>query len=475
MLRIDDGRMNMKVSAPAELNEQLGLTHSTDASRNWFARASAVLAGGISSSARSNTTGDLPYPLYIARGDGSHIWDADGNEFIDYLLSYGSVILGHRDPGLTAAVTSQLAAGTMFGTCNTVEVELAEQITHMVPGAELVRFSNSGSEAICGAIRAARGFTGRSKILKFEGHYHGWVDVLAISNRPAEADAGPLDHPRSQPHSRGIPEGIVHDVIIAPWNHRPEVGRILQEHRADLAAVILEPVVANNACTMPEAGFLEWLRQECDRNGILLIYDEIVTGFRMARGGAAEYFGVTPDLLIWSKALGGGFPISAFAGRRDVMLPVAANTVKHGGTYNGNPLCAAAALATLRYINTPGVLEAIHRHGEAIIDTIRRSASHYGVPCCVQGTGAMFQVVFNADGRPLRHYRDLLKADARRYAIFRQALLERGVHINNSGSACWFVSAAHGRDDAAGAADLHHTCAAVEQAMKICADSQVVG
>lgn len=462
----------MKASLSTEINGHLGLRRPTDESRNWFARASAVLAGGISSSARASTTGDLPWPLYITRGRGDRIWDADGNEFLDYLLSYGSVILGHQDAGLTETVTSQLAAGTMFGTCNTVEVELAEQITHMVPGAELVRFSNSGSEAICGAIRAARGFTGRNKILKFEGHYHGWVDVLAVSNRPGAAEAGPLDHPRSLPHSRGIPAGIVQDVLIAPWNHRTQTESLLCEHESEMAAVILEPIVANNACTMPEPGFLQWLREQCDRRGILLIYDEIVTGFRLARGGAAEYFGITPDLFVWSKALGGGFPISAFAGRRDVMAPVAANTVKHGGTYNGNPLSAAAALATLRRINQPGVLESIHRHGEAIIDTIRRSAAHYGVPCCVQGVGAMFQVVFTTDGRPLRHYRDLLKADTRRYAVFRQALLELGVHINSSGSACWFVSAAHAEDDAAGAADLQHTCAAVEQAMKICASVQ---
>lgn len=459
------------MTLPAKVKTQLGLQHGTNASRQWFARASAVLAGGVSSSARSSTTGDLPYPLYMTRGAGSHIWDADGNEFIDYLLSYGSVILGHQDPDLTEAASAQLNTGTMFGTCNTMEVELAEQISHMVPGAELVRFSNSGSEAICGAIRAARGYTGRTRILKFEGHYHGWVDVLAISNRPSEKDAGPLDHPLSQPHSRGIPQGIVDDVLIAPWNHRGHVRQILDEHESELAAIIVEPIVANNACIMPEAGFLDFLREECTRRGILLIYDEIVTGFRLARGGAAEYFGIRPDLIVWSKAIGGGFPVSAFAGRRDVMTPIAANTVKHGGTYNGNPFCAAAALAVLRKINEPGVLESIHRHGDGIIDAIRQAARHFGVPCCIQGMGGMFQVVFTADGQPLRHYRDLLKADARRYGIFRQALLERGVHINSSGSACWFVSAAHGANDASTRDDLNYACTAIGEAMGLCASA----
>jgi glutamate-1-semialdehyde 2,1-aminomutase len=441
--------------------QQLGLSdlHATGQSRQWFARAKRVLAGGISSSARANTTGPLPYPLYIARGSKSHVWDVDGHEFIDYLLSYGSAILGHADNGLVASTQQQIQNGTMFGTCNTVEVELAEQICAMVPGAELVRYANSGSEAISGAIRAARGYTGRNKIMKFEGHYHGWVDVLAISNRPSSADAGPLEHPYSSPHSRGIPPGVRDDVIIAPWNHKNIIEQLLHEHGSELAAIILEPIVANNACIMPEEGLLAWLREQCDQRGILLVYDEIVTGFRLARGGAAEYFGVTPDLTIFSKALGGGFPISAFAGRLAVMEPMGANVVKHGGTYNGNPLCAAAALYTLRRLNEPGTLENIHTHGLACMEAIRRAAQDGGIPCVVQGVGSMFQVIFNKDGKPLKHYRDLLEVNTQRYAAFRHALLMQGVHVNSSGSACWFISAAHTADD------LEYTTHAIAQAM----------
>ncbi len=440
----------------------LGMTdlHATSQSQQWFARAKKVLAGGISSSARASTTGPLPYPLYIARGEKSHVWDVDDHEFIDYLLSYGSAILGHADGGLVATVRQQLDRGTMFGTCNTVEVELAEQICSMVPGAELVRYANSGSEAISGAIRAARGFTGRNRILKFEGHYHGWVDVLAISNRPTSGDAGPLDHPHSSPHSRGIPGGVSEDVIIAPWNHQQLIEHLLNEHGTELAAIILEPIVANNACIMPEAGLLSWLREQCDKRGILLIYDEIVTGFRLTRGGAAEYFGVTPDDLIFSKAVGGGFPISVFAGRRKIMEQVGANIVKHGGTYNGNPLCSAAALYTLRKLNEPGMLENIHSHGQTCMEAIRRAANDAGVACVVQGVGSMFQVVFNEDGQPLQHYRDLLKVNTQRYAAFRHSLLMQGVHVNSSGSACWFVSAAHSAED------MEFTTQAIDRAMK---------
>ncbi|MGA2500371.1 MAG: glutamate-1-semialdehyde 2,1-aminomutase [Tepidisphaeraceae bacterium] len=432
---------------------------STLVSMAWFARARGVLAGGISSSARATATGDRPYPLYMDHGRGSRIWDADGNEFVDYLLSYGSLPLGHTDASLRNALVAQIDMGTMFGTCNTVEVELAEQVCRMVPCAELVRFANSGSEAICGAVRAARGFTGRDKILKFEGHYHGWVDVLAVSNRPSPQEAGPAKTPASCPHSRGIPAGVVADVVICPWNDLGALREILRRHGPELAAVIAEPVVANNACIIPVPGFLEALREECNGNGILLIFDEIVTGFRIAPGGAQELFGVVPDLAVYSKALGGGLPISAFAGRRAVMELVARNQVKHGGTYNGNPLCAAAALHTLRTLSQPGPLSRMRLHGQTLMETIRRAARDLAVPCVVQGLGAMFQVVFGLTSPP-RDYRGLCAGDQKRYAAFRHALLRRGVHVNNSGTACWFNSAAHTADD------LAITVDAIEHALR---------
>jgi glutamate-1-semialdehyde 2,1-aminomutase len=426
---------------------------STAESARWFDRAKRVLAGGISSSARSTTTGALPYPLYIAHGQGSRIWDADGNQFIDYLLSYGSVPLGHADPGLCETLRSQLDLGTMFGTCNTQEVELAEQICGMVPCAKLVRYANSGSEAMCGAIRAARGFTGRSKILKFEGHYHGWVDVLAVSNRPSLTEAGPADAPNSIAHSLGTPSGVVSDVVIAPWNDLPILRQILDKHSGEFAAIVAEPIVANNACIMPEPGYLAALREECDRRKIILIFDEIVTGFRTSPGGAQDLFGVIPDIAVYSKALGGGLPLAAFAGRRDIMEMVAANTVKHGGTYNGNPLCAASALYTLQQLNDPAVRGRIDTAGRAIMEAIARTAHDRGIPCIVQGEPSMFQVVFNADGKgPMkapRNYRELQTADTKRYANFRQNLLERGIHSNSSGLACWFISSAHTAQDTA--------------------------
>lgn len=421
----------------------------TDKSSTWFGRAKQALAGGISSSARATTTVDQPHPLYMHRGSGGRVEDVDGNVFVDFLLSYGALILGHANPKLMQAATDQLQRGTMFGTANTAEVELAEAICQMVPCADLVRYANSGSEAICGAVRAARGFTGKNKLLKFEGHYHGWVDVLAVSNRPALADAGPANSPNSVAHSRGIPAGVVGDVVICPWNDPAALRSILDAHAGEFAAAIAEPIVANNACTMPLPGYLETLRDECTKRAILLIFDEIVTGFRLAPGGAQEHFGVVPDIAVFSKAIGGGFPISAFAGIRKVMEPIGANQVKHGGTYNGSSLCAAAAVTVLRQIARPETVAQIRQHGERLMEAIRRAAHDHAVPCCVQGDGTMFQVVFSANGRPTNNYRELLAADTRRYAQFHDALLCRGVHTNTSGSACWFLCTEHDDDDIA--------------------------
>jgi glutamate-1-semialdehyde 2,1-aminomutase len=392
-------------------------------------------------------------------GSGTRIRDVDGNEYLDYLISYGSAVLGHAAPELTEALTGVLHTGTMFGTCNTVEVELAELICEMVPCAELVRFANSGSEAVQGAVRAARGYTGRSKILKFEGHYHGWSDTLAISNRPTAAQAGGYDAPHAVPHSPGIPSGVVDDVIICPWNDPAALRAVLDAHRGELAAVICEPIVANNACTMPAPGYLDLLREECTARGIVLVFDEVCTGFRTGPGGAQELFGVVPDIAVYSKALGGGLPIAAFAGQRHVMEPLASGQVKHGGTYNASPLCATAALTTLRRLSRPEVTKRIDENGRQLMEAIRRAAHDRGIPCAVQGVGAMFQVVFTPDGAPTRQYRDLLTTDQARYDAFRHELLKRGIHTNAYGMACWFVAATVTDDE------LATTCQAVTAAI----------
>lgn len=424
-----------------------------------YERARRSLAGGISSSARIVTTGPNPHPLYMAGGSAARIRDVDGNEYVDFLISYGSAILGHANPTLITAVTGVLEAGEMPGTCNLPEVQLAEQICAMVPCADLVRYANSGSEAVQGAIRAARGFTGRSKIVKFEGHYHGWADTLAVATKPTPDQVGPYHTPARQPHTRGIPQAVLDDVLVCPWNDPEVLGDILDAYPGEIAAVICEPIVANNACTMPVGGYLHALRGECARRGILLIFDEACTGFRTGPGGAQTLFDVIPDLAVYSKALGGGFPIAAFAGRRDIMSQVGTNRTKHGGTYNGSPLCATAALTTLTQLADPHTIATIDHAGRRVMEAITKAAHDHHVRCTVQGVPAMFQVIFSDHGQPTRHYRDTFALDQHRYQKFRHQLLRRGLHINDSGLACWFTCAALTPQD------LDHACHAINQAI----------
>lgn len=430
---------------------------SFEKSTEMFSRAKKSLAGGVSSSARIPPSGTVP--IYIDRGLGSHVWDIDGNEYIDCLLSYGTLIAGHVHPSVSSALEKQILKGMMFGTCNVPEVELAELICRLVPCAELVRYSNSGSEAISGAIRAARGFSGKNKILKFEGHYHGWTDVLAVSQRPGLSEAGDFNAPQSLPHSKGIPSGVVDDVVICPWNEPEILKTILEKNKDDIAAVIAEPIVANNGCIMPQKDYLELLREECTKRKIVLIFDEIVTGFRAAPGGAQQYYNVIPDIAVFSKAIGGGMPISAFAGKKEIIEPVAQNSVKHGGTYNGNPMSSVSAIETLRLIENPEVIKKVHSRGQEIMETIKRSAEDNKISCHVQGLGSMFQVLFT-DKEKISNYRDLFDVDTKKFAAFREALFNRGVLINTSFSACWFLSIAHSDED------IRMVCDAVDSSMK---------
>lgn len=439
------------------MNGHIQALGGTEGSRAWFDRAQASLAGGISSSSRLTSTGPHPYPLYMASGSGTRIRDVDGNDYIDYLISYGSAVLGHAPPQLTEALTAVLHTGTMFGTCNTPEVELAELIRDMVPCAELVRFANSGSEAVQGRCAPPAGTpdtrrSSSSKATTTAGPTHSPSPTAPVPPRPPLRRAPPRAplprHTRRGrrrrrrlpvERSRGSPHGP----------RRPP---------RELAAVICEPIVANNACTMPDPGYLDLLRDECTAREIVLIFDEVCTGFRTGPGGAQTMFDVTPDIAVFSKALGGGLPIAAFAGQRHVMEPLARGLVKHGGTYNSSPLCATSALVTLRGLNRPETTERIDDSGRRIMETIRRAAHDRRIPCAVQGVGAMFQTVFTPDGAPTRQYRDLLHADQARYHAFRHELLKRGVHANAYGMACWFVAATVTEDE------LAITCEAVEEA-----------
>jgi glutamate-1-semialdehyde 2,1-aminomutase len=302
-------------------------------------------------------------------------------------------------------------------------------------------------------------------IIKFEGHYHGWTDVLAVSTRPSEKNVGPFDSPNRDVMTLGIPSAVSNDVLVLPWNDRSILTAAMNRHKDRLAAIITEPIAANNACTMPTKGFLEFLQSECQNRGIVLIFDEVCTGFRVAPGGAQGLYGVRPDLSIFSKALGGGLPISAFGGSKAIMELVASDKVRHGGTYNGNSLCTAGSLAVLRELRDKSIQFRIKSHGSLIMHSLVTSARDHEIPCVVQGIPSMFQIVFGLT-KPTQQYRQLLHADAKLYTLFREALLENGVHITPSHLAYWTVSASHTNEDA------ETTKFAIASAMKRVSDAR---
>ncbi|MDX2181700.1 MAG: aspartate aminotransferase family protein [Bryobacteraceae bacterium] len=398
----------------------------TPGSLERYRRACRTLAGGVSSGLRRSAK---PYPLFFDHGEGAEIVDVDGNRYIDYALAWGPLILGHAHPAVTQAVATQAARGLTFGAQHELEYEVAETLVRVIRGAERVAFANSGTEIVQVALRLARAVTGRTKVLKFEGHYHGWDDSVLVSYKPWR------EHPLESPAPAGQGQRPHDSVVIAQWNDLESVERALDDA---VACVLAEPLLANNGCIPPEPGFLEFLRGITRERGALLIFDEVITGFRLALGGAQECYGVTPDLATYAKALGGGAPLSALTGRADLMDWIADGRVVHAGTLNGNPLSLAAAKATLAELERPGVYESLWRRGERL-----REAIETFVPGVVtNGGGPVFQVSFME--HCARNYRETLAADQSRYADFAMALLDRGVMVLPDGR--WYLSTAH--DDA---------------------------
>jgi glutamate-1-semialdehyde 2,1-aminomutase len=423
------------------------LERRIDRSRALYDRALRSLAGGVGSMARGTAAGYAPHPLYMERGEGSRVWDVDGNEYVDYLLALGPLILGHRPPAVTRAVVDVLERrGSMLGTNHPLEPELAERVLRAVPGAELVRFSNSGTEAVMMALRLARAFTGKRCVVRFEGHFHGWADTIQWSVRPAIPAAG-LEHaPRPLPAVPGIPEELADTLLVLPWN-RPEVlERTVRERRHEIAAVITEPLMANNGCVEPQPGFLGTVREITAAHGVLLIFDEVITGFRLALGGAQEHYGVRADLATFAKAMGAGYPISALAGRRDVMELVARNEVPYLGTYNTSSLVVAAAIAALDELARPGTYERLFALGERLANGLRDEFRRAGIPALVQGLGPVFQLWFT--DTPATTYREAIaRAKPAFYAAFQQAMLRRGVLFHPSQQEHLFLSTAHTDED----------------------------
>ena len=428
-----------------------------------FAEASRYIPGGAGSSARTVKFGWRPYPPFMAEGSGSRLRDVDGHEYVDYLLGLGPMILGHRHPVVTQAVMAAVSElGTCFGLPYELEIEAARKVTEAVPGVDLVRFSNSGSEVVGTAVRLARAHTGRRLIIRFEGHYHGWQDTVYWSNHVDPVLAGPPGRPRPVPSGPGVPAELEATLIVLTWNDPESFAAVMAERGDQVAAVITEPAVFNTGCILPEPGYLELLRDLTARYGALLIFDEVITGFRVARGGAQEYFGVTPDLTTMAKGLGGGFPVAAIGGTAEAMSMIAAGRYSHSGTYNANTIACAAVSATMDVLAEPGLFERQRALGQTLMSGLRTLAGQAGLPVIVEGLGTVFQLWFS--DRPIRNWRD-----AQRYAredLFTrwwQEMLLRGILFHPSQYENLFLSLVHTPDDVA------ETLAAAEESFAVVA------
>ena len=403
-------------------------------SQEVMARARALFPGGVNSPVRA-FSGVGGEPFVVARGQGARIWDADGNEYIDYVLSWGPLVLGHAAPVVLDALRETMANGTSFGIPTALEVNLAELVRQRMPHVEMMRFVSSGTEATMSALRLARAATGRDLLLKFDGCYHGHADSFLVRAGSGVATLG-------LPNSPGVPDALAALTLTAPFNDVPAVESLMRAHGDRIAAVFVEPIVGNAGFIAPDAAFLPALRRLATEYGALLVFDEVMTGFRIAPGGAAEYSGITPDLTTLGKVIGGGLPVAAYGGRRDLMTLVApSGPMYQAGTLSGNPLAMAAGIATLAAL-TPALHAGIAQRTRALVEGLRHIAARRGVPFTADSAGSMFGFFFRAE--PVRSYADARTADIELFRRFFHAALERGVYLAPSAFEAGFMSAAHG-------------------------------
>lgn len=416
-------------------------TLTTMTSQQLFTRAQQVIPGGVNSPVRAwRSVGGQP--LFIARGAGARIWDADGNEFLDYVSSWGPLILGHAHPRVLAAIQDAATRGTSYGAPTEMEIELAQRVTRAVPSVEMVRFVNSGTEATMSAIRLARAFTHRDLIVKFDGGYHGHADFLL-------AKAGSGLATLSLPDSAGVPSNVALTTLVAPYNNIDALGEIFKVHGDKIAAVIVEPVAGNMGVVAPQRGFLQGLREITRADHALLIFDEVITGFRVAYGGAQARYKVQPDLTCFGKIIGGGLPVGAYGGRRDIMQLVAPlGPMYQAGTLSGNPLAMAAGIATLDALaEMPDAYERLEARAAQLERGLTNAAARAEIPATINRVGSLLTAFF-AD-QPITDYTSAKVADTKRYARYFHAMLERGIYLAPSQFEAAFVSLAHTEQDIA--------------------------
>jgi glutamate-1-semialdehyde 2,1-aminomutase len=416
-----------------------------------FARAQARIPAGVNSPVRAfRAVGGTP--PFFERASGAHLWDVEGKRYIDYVGSWGPMIAGHTHPRVVEAVQAAASRALSFGAPTAAEVEMAELLCRLVPSLELVRLVSSGTEATMTAIRLARGFTGRSLIVKFEGCYHGHADALLV-----KAGSGALTF--GHPSSAGVPAETAAHTLVLDYNDAAQARALFEGRGAQIAGVIVEPVAGNMNLVLPAPGFLETLRENCTRHGVVLIFDEVMTGFRVATGGAQARFGIRPDLTTLGKVIGGGLPVAAVGGRRDIMERIAPlGPVYQAGTLSGNPVAVAAGLATLKLVDTPGFQSSIEATTRSLVEGLAACAKRAGVTCSSQAIGSMFGLYFRA--APPTRFAEVMQCDAQRFNRFFQSMLAQGIYLAPSAYEAGFVSSAHDAED------IEQTLAAARQAFR---------
>ncbi len=422
------------------------MTLSIEKSKQLLADSKQYLAGGVASSLRAAMK---PTPLFVESGYGPRIRDVDGNEYIDYLLAYGPLILGHAHPSLAEGMSEALKRGVTYGLQHSGEIELAKLLTEILPCADRVALSGSGTEAVMLALRLSRAYTGKSKVIRFHGHFHGWSDAIFTSFPSADmkqAAVGSASDNIAPPGTNGQSENSLQDIIMLPWNDLEALEATLLREKDQIAAVITEPIMCNNGCISPKPGYLERIRELTEQYGIVMIMDEVITGFRLGLGGAHGKMGLKPDLVTVGKAMGGGFAISAVAGKRELMALIENGTVSHLGTLNGNFAATSAALATLRELGKDNgrIYKHMEQTADLLVQGIRALLEKHRIPGLVNQAGPVFHMMFTSETK-VEDFATFNKRDAAKYSRFAELMLEEGVLVRPSG--LWYVSAVHGENE----------------------------
>jgi len=415
------------------------MSQNNTRSQDLFAAAQQHIPGGVNSPVRAfRAVGGTP--VFFERANGAYMFDADGNSYIDYVLSWGPMLLGHNHPQVIEAIKTQLDKATSFGTPTELEIKLADKICSIVPGMEMVRMVNSGTEATMSAIRLARGYTGRDKIVKFEGCYHGHSDSLLV-----KAGSGALT--MGVPSSPGVPDGLADHTITVSYNNIDQVNQVFAEIGEQIACVILEPVAGNMNCVPPVEGFLECLRECCTNSGALLIVDEVMTGFRVSQTGAVGHYGLDADLICLGKVIGGGMPVGAFGGKKEIMQHIAPlGPVYQAGTLSGNPVAMAAGLATLELVSASGFLDPVIARTEHLVNGLRERATAAGIPVTSNHVGTMWGLFFTEEPQ-ITHYQQVMECNTERFAKFFHHMLDEGVYLAPASYEASFMSSAHTDED----------------------------